>query len=122
MKFAINTSNGQDLEAQVNKFVGYLSYNVTIIHSQCLEVLLPFICRWVFFPTCEPALDKPVGQRVCRRACEILTFICPEAWRIYIEQFHILDVPKGFSFTCANLMYADGGDVPDCIDPLGGGK
>ena len=125
VKYAVNVTHSGNTSycmTDAETFAAVLN-NFDNIHSHCSNILLPSVCRWVYFPTCDPALSVPVPQRVCRRACEILTiFVCPEAWRLYIEQYHILSVPKGSSFTCDNLMYANGGDLPDCIDPLDGGE
>ena len=128
VKYYVNTTlsdstNSVNCNPGVGGFVELLS-NVNFIHGHCLKVLLPFVCRWALYPTCDPAFNVSTPQRVCRRACEILTlFVCPEAWMFYLQQFHVLDVPRGRNFrTCENLMYANGGDAPDCIDPLGGGK
>jgi len=125
VKYAIDTSNGADISNVLmieQQFGVLLSYSSFIIHKRCLDVLLPFICRWALFPTCDPAFDLSIKQNVCRRACEILTmFMCPEAWRAYIQQFPILNVPKGNSLSCKNLKDANAGDIPDCIDPLNGG-
>ena len=125
VKYAVNVSRSNNTTYCVTgaeTFVTALS-NFDFIHSHCSAALLPFVCRWAYFPTCDPALSEPTQQRVCRRDCEILTiFICPEAWRVYVEHFPILMVPRGSSFTCENLMYANGGDVPDCIDPLDPGE
>jgi len=96
--------------------------SVDFLNDRCLDTLLPFVCRWVLYPTCDPAFNVSTPQRVCRRACEILTFVCPEAWMIYLQQYDVLDVPRGAFRTCENLMYANGGDAPDCIDPSGGSK
>ena len=125
VKFALNTTIGHNFsyyEEQVLKLINLLS-GVTNIHEHCAKTLLRFVCHWVFFPTCDPASDVPVKQNICRQACETLTiFECPEAWQIYVEQRHILDIPQGPFVSCDNLMYANGGDVPDCVDPLDGGE
>ena len=125
VKFALTPSSGHNFsyyEMTANNFIRE-ARKVPIIHSHCLETLKPFICRYVFFPTCDPAFSVPEEQNICRRACEILTiFVCPEAWTLYLEQIDIINVPKGIHSTCDNLMYANGGDIPDCIDPLDGGE
>ena len=126
VKFALNTTSGYNFsyyEEQVLKFTMSSSSSVSNIHDHCLKTLERFLCRWVFFPTCDPESDVPVKQNRCRRACDILTiFECPEMWQNYVKQRDILDIPQGPSVSCDNLMYANGGDVPDCVDPLDGGE
>ena len=126
VKYAVNvtrsSNNTSYCATDVETFAEVLN-NFDEVHSHCSNTLLPSVCRWVYFPTCDPGLNMSVPQRVCRRACEILTiFVCPEAWRHYIQLSPILTVPKGTSFSCRYLPYANGGDLPDCIDPLDGGK
>lgn len=127
VKFALPTNqNFSDREAKITKFFStVLNFHGHLeIHHHCYNILLRFVCQWVYFPTCDPAYNLPVSQHVCRRACEILTlFECPEAWTLYLELRPILDVPQGNdSSSCDNLMYANGGDIPDCTDPLDGGE
>ena len=124
VKFALSINGSfSDIEAQVNMFANVLRHNVDIIHGHCYDILLRFVCRFVYFPTCDPAFNVSVSQHICRRGCEILTlFECPEAWKLYQDSRHILNVPQGNNgITCDNLTYANGGDVPDCTDPLDGG-
>ena len=124
VKFALSINGSfSDIEAQVDMFANVLHHNADVIHGHCYDILLRFVCRWVYFPTCDPAYNVSVSQHICRRACEILTiFECPEVWALYQQSRGILDVQQEHnSYTCSNLMYANGGDIPDCIDPLDGG-
>ena len=124
VKFALNANHSfSDTEAAVYVFVHVLRDNADVIHGHCYETLLRFICRWVYFPTCDPACNVSVSQHICRRSCEILTiFECPEAWGLYQQFRSILNVSPGDNNDiCNNLMYANGGDVPDCTDPLDAG-
>ena len=80
VKIAVNTSHGGDISTS-QKTADNFHYLLTKglpVHKQCLNELLPFICRWVF-PPCDPAFNVSVEQYVCRRSCEILTnFVCNE--------------------------------------------
>ena len=123
MKIAVNTSHGGDIAARqqvADNFYVLLTRRLPV-NKQCLNVLLPFICRWVF-PPCDPAFNVSVEQTVCRRACEILTnFDCNELWLAIISQLDNLNFRAVNIPVCDNLDRANGGNIPDCIDSLDGG-
>ena len=96
-----------------------------IAHKQCLNFLLPTLCRYVFV-TCDPAYNTSIDfvyQPICRRSCEILShFVCIRVWELLNQQlsnlnFDVLDPPR-----CEPLRNPNGGDVPDCIDATNGGN
>lgn len=124
VKIAVNTTHSGDIsksQRTASTFYHLLTSQLTV-HKQCLKVLLPFVCRWVF-PTCDPAFNVSIEQYVCRRGCEILTnFVCNEVWLTILSQidnlsFLSVDIP-----VCDYLEYANGGEAPNCIDTLDGGR
>ena len=122
VKIATNTTNG----IATNEFTSAVFYTLLTsrlaVHKQCLNALLPFICRWVF-PTCDPAYNVSVQQYTCRRTCEIFTnFVCNEVWLFVLSQIGILDFGTVGVPVCDTLDRANGGDLPDCFDTLQGGK
>ena len=121
VKIAVNTSDGIDTSERTAAIFYNLLTSRLSVHKQCLTVLLPFICRWVF-PTCDPAFNVSVEQYTCRRTCEILTnFVCNEVWLIILSQLENLHFLGVNVPVCDNLDRVNGGDVPDCIDTLEGG-
>ena len=119
MSRAENISVYQTASTILNNFIMNVSLNAS---QQCLAKLVPFVCRWAF-TTCDPAFDRPVEQSICRRACETLTaFVCPEISRVILEQANISDFTVLSPLKCDGLIDANGGDAPDCIDTLDGGK
>lgn len=124
VKIAVNTSHAGNISAsQRTSFIfHHLLTSELTVHKQCLNVLLPFVCRWVF-PTCDPAFNVSVEQYICRRACEILTnFVCNEVWLYILSQignlrFLAVNIP-----ICDFLERSNGGDAPDCINTLDGGR
>ena len=122
VKIAINTSLGiGTIEQTADLFYTILTSRLPV-HKQCLDVLLPYICRWIF-STCDPAYNESIEQYTCRRTCEIFTnFVCNEVWLIVISQLENLNFLGANVPVCDGLERANGGDVPDCIDALQGGK
>ena len=115
--FAVNTSRYGNISTYQNIFRTYYNFllsDALSVNKKCLDALIPFLCRSIFI-TCDPAFNQSVEQRICRRACEtISTFVCPEVTTVVMKQ--------NFSaLKCDGLMYANGGDAPDCIDSLDGG-
>ena len=121
VKIAINTSLGiETMERTADLFYTLLTSQLNV-NKQCLNVLLPYICRWVF-STCDPAYNTSVEQQTCRRTCEIFTnFVCNEVWLIVISQLGNLNFLSADVPVCDELVRANGGDIPDCIDTLQGG-
>ena len=124
VKIAVDLTHGENISASQRTaliFYGLLTSHLTV-HKQCLDVLLPFVCRWVF-PTCDPAFNVSVEQYICRRGCEILTnFVCNEVWMTVIAQAGILDFLSVSVPICDFLERSNGGEAPDCIDTLDGGE
>ena len=124
VKIAVNLTHAENIStSQITAFTFYrLLTSKLIVHKQCLKVLLPFVCRWVF-PTCDPAFNVSVEQYICRRGCEILTnFVCNEVWMTVIAQAGILDFLSVSVPICDFLERSNGGEAPDCIDTLDGGE
>jgi len=127
VKIARNTSrasNFQTYQSVADALIDILYdlHAAQRIHKQCLDVLVPFLCHWLF-STCDPAFNVSVNQPICQQSCEILvTFVCPEVWRIISDQSQILNFRVVDSPTCDTGRYVNGGDVPDCIDPMDGGE
>ena len=123
VQIALNTSVGiPATERTAATFYGILTSGFLPVHKHCLNVLLPFICRWVF-PTCDPGYNVSVEQFTCRRTCEILTnFVCNEVWLAIILQLENLNFGGVGVPVCDTLERANGGGVPDCIDTLEGGE
>ena len=116
--FAVNTSRYRNISTYQDTFTTYynffLSSDALSVNKRCLDALIPFLCRSVFI-TCDPAFNQSVEQRMCRRACETVTkFVCPEVTTVVMKQ-------NSSALRCDDLMNANGGDAPDCIDPLDGG-
>ena len=124
VKFAVNTSNHRSISTYQHTFTTV--YNVFLSNSlnnnkRCLDALIPFLCRSIFI-SCDPAFNQSVEQRICRRACETLTvFVCPEVTTVVIELNSIANFMMLSALSCDGLMNTNGGDAPDCIDPLDGG-
>ena len=93
------------------------------VHKKCLDAILPFVCRGVF-QTCDPAFNVSIKQRLCRRVCETLNhFVCNEGWISLLSQLNIVNMPSlNIYSSCDVLDWANGGDIPDCIDTLDGGE
>ena len=122
VKIAVNTSNSIETSELTAEIFYNLLKSRLAVHEHCLNVLLPFICRWVF-PTCDPAYNISVEQYTCRRTCEILTnFVCNEVWLFILSQLEILHFGSVGVPVCDDLDRVNGGDVPDCFDTLQGGE
>ena len=121
VKYAFNTSVARNYSEYQNYFTEYNKLLITDlkVHKQCLDSLMPFLCRSTFI-TCDPAFNASVRQNICRRACETLTFMCPEVMTMVLH--NITDFPGLDFLRCDGLVDANGGDAPDCIDPLDGGN
>jgi len=124
VKYARNTSRASNIleyEASANQLYNLLMNNLPA-HQKCLDVIIPFLCRWVF-STCDPAYDVPVRQRICLQGClRLRHFECEEIWDIVLEQLAILDFGILDNPVCDDLSHSNGGDVPDCIDAIDGGN
>ena len=125
VKFAVDSPNPDvnisDSQKAVDLFhlvlTSYLNPN-----KKCLDVALPFICRGMF-PTCDPAFNVSVRQRVCARTCEILTvFVCNELWITLSLFLANIDLKTVTISTCIDNIRANGGEAPDCMDTLDGGE
>ena len=96
-----------------------------IAHQQCLNFLLPTLCRYVFV-TCDPAYNTNVDfvyQPICRRSCEILShFVCVKVWELLNQQLANLNFDALDPLHCEPLENPNGGNVPDCIDVTNGGN
>ena len=125
VKIAVNTTHAGNIsksQSTALTFYYLLTSHQLTVHKQCLNVLLPFICRWVF-PTCDPAFNVSIEQYICRRSCEIFTnFVCNEVWLTIISQLGNLDFFAVNIPICDYLEYSNGGDAPDCIDTIDGGE
>ena len=124
VKIAVDLTHAENISASQRTALVfyYLLTSQLTVHKQCLDVLLPFVCRWVF-PTCDPAFNVSVEQYICRRGCEILTnFVCNEVWMTVIAQAGILDFLSVSVPICDFLERSNGGEAPDCIDTLDGGE
>lgn len=125
VKTAVNRSHARNIstsEITASAFYNLLTTSQLTVHKQCLNVLLPFVCRWVF-PTCDPAFNVSIEQYICRRGCEILTnFVCNEVWLAVLSQVNNLDFLSVNIPICDFLKRSNGGEAPDCIDTLDGGK
>lgn len=88
----------------------------------CLQQAIPLLCRYSF-PTCDPAYNIPVYQRICRRGCEIIRdLICPEPWQQMLRVLSVLDLGGAVDTPdCGPLEYANAGMPPMCISTLDGG-
>ena len=123
VKTAVSKSHDttRELENTASLIYLFLSSSQLTVHRQCLKVLLPFVCRWVF-PTCDPAFNVSIEQYICRRGCEIFTnFICNEVWSAVISQSNNIDFRSVSIPICDSLEHSNGGEAPDCIDTLDGG-
>ena len=124
VKIAVDLTHDKNIStSQITALTFYsVLTSLLTVHKQCLDVLLPFVCRWVF-PTCDPAFNVSVEQYICRRGCEILTnFVCNEVWTTVIRQAGILDFLTANVPICDFLARSNGGEAPDCIDTMDGGK
>ena len=124
LKYARNTSranNFSDYEASATVLYDLLT-NRLPTHQKCLDIIIPFLCRWVF-STCDPAFNVPVVQRVCLQGClQLSTFECGRLWVLVLQQLSILDFGILDTPVCDNLSPSNGGDAPDCIDSIDGGN
>jgi len=127
VKIAVNTSRASSFQtyqsvADTIMKILYELHDTQRIHKHCLNALIPFLCH-ALFSTCDPAFNISVNQLTCQQGCEILrTFLCPELWRIVTDQNQILNFEVVDSPLCNTGKYSNGGDVPDCIDPMDGGE
>ena len=97
----------------------------TIAHQKCLDLILPFLCRYVFV-TCDPAYNTSIHQvyqPLCRHGCNVVSlFACPVVWRLLEQQLAMLKFDILDPLSCDLLGDPNGGDAPDCIDTTDGGK
>ena len=124
MKYARNTSRTDNITSYDASAAGLheLLLDSLPAHKKCLDIIVPFLCRWVF-STCDPAFNVSVTQRVCSQGCQRLsTFVCSEVWYIVLQQLDILDFGILDPPVCDNLFPSNGGDAPDCIDVIDGGS
>ena len=124
VKYARNTSraaNISEYDESAARLHGLLLHRLPT-HQKCLDIIIPFLCRWVF-SSCDPAYNIPVRQRVCFQSCQRLsTFECGEVWDIVLQQIAILDFGILDAPMCSILSPSNGGDAPDCIDGIAGGS
>ena len=125
VKFAVDSSD-PDVNISKSQYTVNLFYHILTSflnpNKKCLDVALPFLCRGLF-PTCDPAFNVSVRQRVCARTCEILTvFVCNELWNSLSKQLANLNLITVSISTCNANIRANGGEAPDCMDTLDGGE